>query len=87
MKGKEEHRTVRIFFGRNRVEVQCGNFQDTLDYPKTLYKYGAKSVYISPSGVTHPVTIPLVCKERHYSYDLIFELGFGGVYRVSKRQW
>lgn len=87
LKGKEEHRIVRIFFGKSRVEVRCGDFQNILEYPKTLYKYGAKSVYISPSGVTQPVTISLVCKDRHYSYDLTFELSFGGVYRVSKRQW
>lgn len=87
MKGKENHRIVRIFFRKNKVEIQCGNVYNVLNYPKTLSKHGAESVYISPSGVTRPATIPLVCSEKRYSYNLIFELSFGGVYRVSKEQW
>lgn len=87
MQGKERHQMVRAFFGKEDVQILVGRKAEKLEYPATLTKYGAESVYISPSGVTRPTTIPLVSKKGHYSYNLIFELSFGGVYRVIKRSW
>lgn len=87
MQGKEHHQIVRAFFGKEDVQILVGRKTEELEYPPTLIKYGAESVYISPSGVTRPTTIPLVSKKGHYSYNLIFELSFGGVYRVTKQEW
>lgn len=87
MQGKERHQVVRIFFGKENVQILVGRKTEKLKYPSTLTKYGAESVYISPSGVTRPTTIPLVSRKEYYSYNLIFELGFGGAYRVTKQQW
>lgn len=87
IQGKEHHQIVRAFFGKEDVQILVGRKTENLAYPPTLIKYGAESVYISPSGVTRPTTIPLVSKKGHYSYNLIFELSFGGVYRVAKEEW
>lgn len=87
MQGKEYHQIVRAFFGKEDVQILVGRKTEKLEYPPTLIKYGAENVYISPSGVTHPTTITLVSKKGHYSYNLIFELSFGGVYRVAKQEW
>lgn len=86
MQGKEHHQIVRAFFGKENVQILIGRKTEKLEYPPTLIKYGAESVYISPSGVTRPTTITLVSKKAHYSYNLIFELSFGGVYRVAKQE-
>lgn len=87
MQGKERHQIVRAFFGKEDVQIQVGRKTEKLKYPPTLTKYAVESVYISASGVTRPTTIPFVSKKGHYSYNLIFELSFGGVYRATKQQW
>lgn len=86
IEGKNKQETVRLFFGEKKVQVIVGKKAEILKYPESLYKYGAEKVYISPSGVTRPVTIPLISKKQHYVYKLIFELSFGGVYRVTKNK-
>lgn len=87
IEGKNKQKTVRLFFDEKRVRMMVGKKTEILEYPASLYKYGAEKVYISPSGVTHPVTIPLISKKYHRAYNIIFELSFGGVYRIAKSKW
>ncbi|WP_290033670.1 prepilin-type N-terminal cleavage/methylation domain-containing protein [Ligilactobacillus cholophilus] len=84
IEGKNKRQAVVFQFGRNEASCYIGGKYIHRPYPNSLTVYGYKYIWVSYKGMTKPQTIEIVEKNHRYSYRIIYELSFGGVFRVEK---
>lgn len=83
--GRNHQKYIKLVFLDDKVVMYDGTTHvEKYQYPKTLTVHGVRTEMLSATGVTRPQTIQFVNHKEKYGYDLIFELSFGGTYRVRK---
>ena len=84
IEGRNRRQTVYFRFNADNVICYIGGKYKNYPYPKTLIHHGTERVNISNTGVSSPKTIIISRKNGRLKYHLIFELSFGGTFRVYK---
>lgn len=85
IEGRNESKSVFFRFEPSGVNIYMGGKYIKRPLPKTLKYYGTERVSISNKGVTMPKTIVISEIHNHYEYRIVFELSFGGTFRVYKK--
>lgn len=78
-----------VIFLNNSIQFTNHNSTEKkqIQLPKTMHVQGGKKEEkLYSNGGTQPQTVRLYSDLNGASYDIVFELGFGGQYRVQKNK-